>query len=120
MVLALRKPDGWASCSVLCRRRPGARPQPFALAIYAGASANEKGFAGGLVTAIAQTTDGYLWIGTEKGVRFDGLKFRPFQQATPPRFPSVCFSNLSRMQKEIFEFYCRAPKFCATTTEDLS
>ncbi len=31
--------------------------------------------------------DGYLWIGTEKGlIRFDGLSFRPFQQASPSTF----------------------------------
>jgi ligand-binding sensor domain-containing protein/signal transduction histidine kinase len=48
---------------------------------------NEKGFLGGSVTAIAQTADGYLWIGTEKGlVRFDGLTFRAFPQATPTTF----------------------------------
>jgi hypothetical protein len=37
----------------------------------------EKGFPGGPVYAITQTADGYLRIGTEKGlVRFDGLNFR--------------------------------------------
>jgi len=47
----------------------------------------EKGFASGSVTAIAQTTDGYLWIGTDKGlVRFDGLNFRQFEQANPSSF----------------------------------
>jgi signal transduction histidine kinase/ligand-binding sensor domain-containing protein len=45
---------------------------------------SEKGFPGGTVTAIAQTRDGYLWIGTDKGLmRFDGLNFRVFPQATP-------------------------------------
>jgi len=45
---------------------------------------SEKGFTGGSVTALAQTPDGYLWIGTEKGlIRFDGLTFRAFPQATP-------------------------------------
>src|SRR5271170_6417469 len=49
---------------------------------------NERGFTGGSVTAIAQTADGYLWIGTEKGlVRFDGLTFRAFPQASPTTFP---------------------------------
>jgi ligand-binding sensor domain-containing protein len=39
----------------------------------------EDGFPGGPVYAIAQTPDGYLWIGTEKGlVRFDGINFRLF------------------------------------------
>ena len=40
---------------------------------------SESGFPGGPVYAIAQTSDGYLWIGAEKGlVRFDGLTFRLF------------------------------------------
>jgi len=47
-----------------------------------------RGFTAGPVTAIAQTDDGYLWIGTEKGlIRFDGLNFRLFQQASPASFP---------------------------------
>ncbi|HEV3421731.1 MAG TPA: two-component regulator propeller domain-containing protein [Candidatus Acidoferrum sp.] len=49
---------------------------------------SEKGFTGGSVTSLAQTPDGYLWIGTEKGlIRFDGLSFRIFPQATPTTFP---------------------------------
>lgn len=45
---------------------------------------SESGFPGGSVNAIAQTTDGYLWIGTDRGlVRFDGLNFRMYQHATP-------------------------------------
>lgn len=36
----------------------------------------DQGFPGGTVNAFAQTPDGYLWIGTDKGlVRFDGLNF---------------------------------------------
>ena len=49
---------------------------------------SEKGFTGGSVTALAQTSDGYLWIGTEKGlIRFDGFSFVNFSQATPTTFP---------------------------------
>ena len=49
---------------------------------------SEKGFTGGAVTAVAQTADGYLWIGTERGLmRFDGLNFRTFPLATPTVFP---------------------------------
>jgi ligand-binding sensor domain-containing protein len=49
---------------------------------------SEKGFTGGSVTAVAQTADGYLWIGTERGlIRFDGFGFRTFSQATPTTFP---------------------------------
>jgi ligand-binding sensor domain-containing protein len=49
---------------------------------------NERGFPSGSVSAIAQTSDGYLWIGTEKGlIRFDGLNFRLFEQALPSSLP---------------------------------
>jgi PAS domain S-box-containing protein len=44
----------------------------------------QRGWPGGSITAIAQTSDGYLWIGTDKGlVRFDGLSFRQFGRAQP-------------------------------------
>ena len=44
----------------------------------------ERGWPGGSITAIAQTSDGYLWIGTDKGlVRFDGLNFHQFERAHP-------------------------------------
>src|SRR5258708_17967904 len=37
----------------------------------------ENNFPGGAVDTIRQTADGYLWLGTEKGlVRFDGVNFR--------------------------------------------
>jgi signal transduction histidine kinase/ligand-binding sensor domain-containing protein len=49
---------------------------------------SEKGFPGGSVAAIAQTPDGYLWIGTDKGLtRFDGLTFRVVKNANPASFP---------------------------------
>jgi ligand-binding sensor domain-containing protein/signal transduction histidine kinase len=42
----------------------------------------ERGFVGGAVSSIAQTADGYLWIGTTKGlIRFDGMGFRIYQQS---------------------------------------
>jgi PAS domain S-box-containing protein len=48
----------------------------------------ENEFPGGAISAIAQTPDGYLWIGTEKGLfRFDGLSFSAFQQASPESLP---------------------------------
>jgi signal transduction histidine kinase/ligand-binding sensor domain-containing protein len=48
---------------------------------------SEKGFTAGSVTSLAQTPDGYLWIGTEKGlIRFDGMNFHSFPQATPTAF----------------------------------
>ena len=42
----------------------------------------EQGFPHGPVYAIAQSDDGYLWIGTQAGlVRFDGLNFRLIRDA---------------------------------------
>lgn len=41
------------------------------------------------VTAIVQTPDGYLWLGTFQGlVRFDGQKFVVFQTQNTPELPS--------------------------------
>ena len=38
----------------------------------------ENGFPKGPVYSIAQTPDGYLWVGTEAGlIRFDGSEFKP-------------------------------------------
>src|SRR5690348_2164292 len=48
----------------------------------------ESGFPRGPVYSIDQTKDGYLWIGTEKGlVRFDGLGFHLMQSANPTESP---------------------------------
>jgi signal transduction histidine kinase/streptogramin lyase len=44
----------------------------------------EKGYLGGAVNAICQSSDGYLWIGTERGlVRFDGSTFTLIQRPLP-------------------------------------
>jgi ligand-binding sensor domain-containing protein/signal transduction histidine kinase len=49
---------------------------------------SERGFPGGSVSAIAQSSDGYLWIGTDKGLlRFDGLNFRAFPRTVPGSAP---------------------------------
>jgi len=43
----------------------------------------ERGFVGGTVHALAQTADGYLWIGTERGlIRFDGATFEVIADAS--------------------------------------
>ena len=45
----------------------------------------ESGLPQDSVHAIAQTADGYLWIGTEEGLaRFDGYQFRFFDHANTP------------------------------------
>jgi ligand-binding sensor domain-containing protein/signal transduction histidine kinase len=56
----------------------------------------DRGFPGGSVNAITQTGDGYLWIGTDKGlIRFDGLDFRVLQQAAPTTFSIGAVQELS-------------------------
>jgi signal transduction histidine kinase/ligand-binding sensor domain-containing protein len=46
-------------------------------------------------TAIAQTTDGYIWIGTRDGVlRFDGVKFTPWTPAEGQALPGRGISAL--------------------------
>src|SRR5580658_4032985 len=48
----------------------------------------DKGFIGGRVYAIGQSADGYLWIGTERGlVRFDGFSFTLIQRPLPDSPP---------------------------------
>src|SRR5262249_8323902 len=49
----------------------------------------KQGFPGGIVYAISQTADGYLWIGAQKGlVRFDGLNFRLINNENSTAFPA--------------------------------
>ena len=45
-------------------------------------------FPGGAISAIAQTPDGFLWIGAENGlVRFDGIGFRLIDHSNSPTLP---------------------------------
>ncbi len=45
----------------------------------------EDGLPDGEITAIAQTPDGYLWVGTPKGLaRFDGTRFRVYLPGNTP------------------------------------
>ncbi len=50
----------------------------------------------GPVRAIAQTADGYLWLGTEAGLyRFDGLRFVPWESSYDERLPGSSIWSLS-------------------------
>src|SRR5215510_7810516 len=49
-----------------------------------------EGFAKGEITSIAQTPDGYLWLGTEFGLlRFDGVRNVPWQPPPDQHLPST-------------------------------
>ena len=54
-----------------------------------------EGFFNGAVQAIAQTSDGYLWLGTEFGLlRFDGVRSEPWQPPKGEQLPSSNILNL--------------------------
>lgn len=55
----------------------------------------EEGLPQNEVTAIVQTRDGYLWLGTYSGlVRFDGSRFTVFDEGNTPGLKSSRISNL--------------------------
>ncbi|HEY6764572.1 MAG TPA: two-component regulator propeller domain-containing protein, partial [Candidatus Sulfotelmatobacter sp.] len=54
-----------------------------------------EGFSKGRVTSIAQTPDGYLWLGTEFGLlRFDGVRNVVWNQTAGEHLPSRYIRNL--------------------------
>ena len=54
-----------------------------------------NGFLNGAVYAIAQTSDGYLWLGTQSGVvRFDGVRAAPLILPTGQELPSTAVGAL--------------------------
>lgn len=55
----------------------------------------EDGLPENSVTAITQTSDGYIWVGTFSGLaRFDGMTFTVFDPANTPELPSAGVVNL--------------------------
>jgi ligand-binding sensor domain-containing protein len=56
---------------------------------------NREGFTRGAITSIAQTPDGYLWLGTEFGLlRFDGVRTSPWEPPVGTHLPS---NNITRL-----------------------
>jgi ligand-binding sensor domain-containing protein len=54
-----------------------------------------EGFSKGIINAIAQTPDGYLWLGTEFGLlRFDGVRSVPWQPPPGEHLPSSLIRSL--------------------------
>jgi PAS domain S-box-containing protein len=55
----------------------------------------ETGFPGGAVSGIAQTADGYLWIGTDRGlISFDGFNFKTVSFTSITTAPNVSILQL--------------------------
>jgi signal transduction histidine kinase/ligand-binding sensor domain-containing protein len=56
---------------------------------------SREGFAQGQVTSIAQTSDGYLWLGTEFGLlRFDGVRSMPWHPPGNGQLPNSWIRSL--------------------------
>jgi signal transduction histidine kinase/ligand-binding sensor domain-containing protein len=81
---------GW-QCGRVCALDPGRL-----ISQYSHASWRiQDGVFSGSPKAIAQTRDGYLWIGTSTGlVRFDGVRFTPWVPADPKQLPSSAITSL--------------------------
>ena len=48
----------------------------------------EDGLPQSSATSIAQTPDGFLWVGTFEGLaRFDGVRFQTFNKSSAPELP---------------------------------
>src|SRR5215471_12401254 len=55
----------------------------------------EEGLPDGEITCIAQTPDGYLWVGTPKGLaRFDGMRFRVYLPRNTPELQHAGIASL--------------------------
>jgi signal transduction histidine kinase/ligand-binding sensor domain-containing protein len=49
----------------------------------------QDGYFGGMPNAVAQTTDGYIWVGTDAGLfKFDGVRFIPWIAQSGEQLPS--------------------------------
>src|SRR5882724_9145410 len=91
-----RRRDAFALGFVLAGTLLAGRPCAFALnpaldlSQYAHTAWKIRdGFSKGAIYSIAQTPDGYLWLGTELGLlRFDGARNLPWQPPQNQRLPS--------------------------------
>jgi len=58
------------------------------------------------IYALAQTTDGFLWLGTATGLfRFDGIRFEPYKPQSGQAFPQRSVARLrsiSRLRRSFF------------------
>jgi signal transduction histidine kinase/ligand-binding sensor domain-containing protein len=73
----------WTSCAF-------ASPSPLDVSQYAHTAWRVRdGFIKGTISSVAQTSDGYLWLGTEFGLfRFDGVRAAAWQPPEGQRLPS--------------------------------
>lgn len=74
---------------VLCSRLAGNAVYPHESGFFTEVWQTEDGLPYSAVTAVVQTDDGYLWLGTYNGlVRFDGVQFRVFDELNTAGLPA--------------------------------
>ena len=80
-----------ASCSCVFALDPSLEVSQYAHTAWK----TRDGFTRGSITAIAQTPDGYLWLGTEFGLlRFDGVRTFPWEAPAGTHLPSSIIVSL--------------------------
>jgi len=84
VILGLTRRKMWVLLVAICVHRMGAMDPDRKMSQYVRDRwGSDQGLAGE-VHAITQTNDGYLWVGTDRGLfRFDGFSFRPVSDQSP-------------------------------------
>jgi ligand-binding sensor domain-containing protein len=73
------------------------------IAQFAHTAWGPKDGAPGVVRALAQTSDGYLWLGSPEGLyRFDGVVFERYQPQSGGPFPARTVSSLLALPNGAF------------------
>ena len=86
----------WLSVALICSARSFALDPSLDISQYAHTAWKvREGFTKGTIFSMAQTPDGYLWLGTEFGlVRFDGAQAVPWQPPNGEQLPSNFIQDL--------------------------
>ncbi len=85
----------WLSAMLLCAPAAALDPSRQISQYAHSAWRIQDGAFTGTPYAMTQTTDGYMWVGTEGGlVRFDGVRFVPFVAPKDKRLPSASVYSL--------------------------
>ncbi len=81
--------------AILCAGRPVRAAEPATPNYFVRSWKTDSGLPDNVVTAIVQTRDGYLWLGTYGGLaRFDGVRFTVFNSANTPELQSDRITSL--------------------------
>src|SRR5689334_20073791 len=91
-----RRPIMALGIILACCRCPFALDPSLDISQYAHTAWKVRdGFSKGAIQAIAQTPDGYLWLGTEFGIlRFDGVRNVPWRPSAGEHLPSTSIASL--------------------------